>query len=131
MSTCATRSGGTCWPLMSGPAIRDARGKVEGLPAGVRHHGLRHYSASFLIAKGGDVKVVQLRLRHASRAERACHDVLAGQKRCPRLAVEVHIELARPSSSSLLSGTDRATTCYNARNCSAKLVAYTIPRELT
>lgn len=42
------------------------RGKVEGLPAGFRYHGLRHYLASLLIASGADVKTVQARMRHAS-----------------------------------------------------------------
>jgi len=36
------------------------------VPADFRHHALRHYFASLLIALGGDVKVVQARLRHAS-----------------------------------------------------------------
>ncbi|HET6877721.1 MAG TPA: tyrosine-type recombinase/integrase [Jatrophihabitans sp.] len=47
-------------------AVRDARGKVPGLPAAFRFHDLRHYFASLLIASGLDVKVVQARLRHAS-----------------------------------------------------------------
>jgi integrase len=47
-------------------AMRDARGKVEGLPADFRYHDLRHYFASLLIASGLDVKTVQARLRHAS-----------------------------------------------------------------
>ena len=47
-------------------AMRAARGRVEGLPAGFRYHDLRHYFASLLIASGADVKVVQRRLRHAS-----------------------------------------------------------------
>lgn len=47
-------------------AVRAARGKVDGLPAGFRYHDLRHYFASLLIADGADVKVVQARLRHAS-----------------------------------------------------------------
>ena len=47
-------------------AIRTARGKVDGLPAGFRYHDLRHYFASLLIASGADVKTVQARLRHAS-----------------------------------------------------------------
>jgi integrase len=46
--------------------VRDARTKVEGLPAQFRFHDLRHYFASLLIASGLDVKVVQARLRHAS-----------------------------------------------------------------
>lgn len=47
-------------------AIRAARAEVEGLPEGFRHHDLRHFFASALIAAGLDVKVVQARLRHAS-----------------------------------------------------------------
>jgi integrase len=47
-------------------AMRKARQKVVGLPAGFRHHDLRHYFASLLIASGADVKTVQARLRHAS-----------------------------------------------------------------
>ena len=47
-------------------AVREARGKVEGLPEGFRFHDLRHYLASLLIASGADVKTVQARLRHAS-----------------------------------------------------------------
>lgn len=47
-------------------AVRTARGKVGGLPAGFRYHDTRHYLASLLIASGADVKVVQARLRHAS-----------------------------------------------------------------
>jgi integrase len=47
-------------------AVRGARVKVAGLPAGFRFHDLRHYFASLLIASGADVKVVQARLRHAS-----------------------------------------------------------------
>jgi integrase len=47
-------------------AIRSARKKVAGLPEGFRYHDLRHYLASFLIAHGADVKLVQARLRHKS-----------------------------------------------------------------
>jgi integrase len=47
-------------------AVRTARKKVEGLPAGFRYHDLRHYFASLLIAHGSDVKTVQARLRHGS-----------------------------------------------------------------
>ncbi|WP_091248746.1 tyrosine-type recombinase/integrase [Klenkia soli] len=47
-------------------AVRAARPKVAGLPAGFRFHDLRHYLASLLIASGLDVKVVQHRLRHGS-----------------------------------------------------------------
>ena len=39
---------------------------MPGVPADFRYHALRHYFASLLIALGGDVKVVQARLRHAS-----------------------------------------------------------------
>jgi integrase len=42
------------------------RKKVDGLPAGFRFHDLRHFLASYLIASGADVKVVQARMRHAS-----------------------------------------------------------------
>ncbi len=47
-------------------AMRAARKKLQGLPAGFRYHDLRHYFASPLIASGADVKTVQARLRHAS-----------------------------------------------------------------
>jgi integrase len=47
-------------------AVRTARRRVDGLPAGFRFHDLRHYFASLLIASGADVKVVQKRMRHAS-----------------------------------------------------------------
>lgn len=47
-------------------AVRAARAKVAGLPAGFRYHDLRHYFASLLISDGADVKTVQARLRHAS-----------------------------------------------------------------
>jgi integrase len=47
-------------------AMRKARSKAMGLPAGFRYHDLRHYFASLLIADGADVKTVQARLRHAS-----------------------------------------------------------------
>ncbi len=47
-------------------AMRTARAKVDGIPAGFRYHDLRHYLASLLIASGADVKVVQRRMRHAS-----------------------------------------------------------------
>lgn len=53
-------------PWMIERAIRSARTRVDGLPAGFRFHDLRHYYASALIAAGLDVKVVQARLRHAS-----------------------------------------------------------------
>lgn len=46
--------------------FREARAKVVGLPEGFRFHDLRHYFASLLISQGLDVKVVQMRLRHAS-----------------------------------------------------------------
>ena len=46
--------------------MRTARAKVPGLPADFRDHDLRHYFASLLVASGGDVKVVQSRLRHES-----------------------------------------------------------------
>jgi integrase len=47
-------------------AIRSARAKVPGLPPDFRYHDLRHYFASLLIVSGSDVKVVQVRLRHAT-----------------------------------------------------------------
>ncbi|WP_300399900.1 site-specific integrase [Nocardioides sp.] len=47
-------------------AMRTARAKVPGLSPDFRYHDLRHWFASFLIASGADVKVVQARLRHAS-----------------------------------------------------------------
>jgi integrase len=59
-------SGGQLGPWILERAIRAARVKVEGLPAGFRYHDLRHYFASLLIADGHDVKTVQARLRHAS-----------------------------------------------------------------
>ena len=58
--------GGQLAPWALERAIRTARGKVDGLPAGFRYHDLRHYFASLLIASGADVKIVQARLRHAS-----------------------------------------------------------------
>jgi len=53
-------------PWMLDRAMRSARAKVPGLPPDFRCHDLRHYLASLLIASGGDVKIVQARLRHAS-----------------------------------------------------------------
>lgn len=58
--------GGQLGPWTLERAVRAARGKVDGLPAGFRFHDLRHYFASLLIASGANVKVVQARLRHAS-----------------------------------------------------------------
>src|SRR5881275_269086 len=58
--------GGQLGPWALERAMRAARGKVDGLPAGFRYHDLRHYQASLLIASGADVKTVQARLRHAS-----------------------------------------------------------------
>lgn len=46
-------------------AIRDVRGKVDGLPGTFVFHDLRHYFASALIAGGADIKTVQARMRHA------------------------------------------------------------------
>jgi integrase len=43
-----------------------AREQIDGLAAGFRFHDLRHFFASLLIASGGDVKVVQHRLRHTN-----------------------------------------------------------------
>jgi integrase len=47
-------------------AMRNVRGKVEGLPDTFSFHDLRHYLASLLIASGADIKTVQARMRHAS-----------------------------------------------------------------
>lgn len=58
--------GGQVGPWALDRAVRAARGKVDGLPAGFRFHDLRHYFASLLIADGADVKTVQARLRHGS-----------------------------------------------------------------
>jgi integrase len=58
--------GGQLSPWALERAVRTARKKVEGLPAGFRYHDLRHYFASLLIAHGADVKIVQARLRHGS-----------------------------------------------------------------
>lgn len=58
--------GGQAGPWMLDRAVRGARTKVAGLPEDFRFHDLRHYLASLLIASGGDVKVVQARLRHSS-----------------------------------------------------------------
>jgi len=46
------------------PAVQDA-----GLEMGAHFHDLRHYYASLLIRHGESIKVVQLRLGHASAAE--------------------------------------------------------------
>jgi len=59
-------------------AVRTARKKVDGLPAGFRYHDLRHYFASFLIASGADVKTVQARLRHASARPRSTPTATSG-----------------------------------------------------
>jgi integrase len=59
-------AGGMATPRAIETAIKGARQRVDGLPAGFRFHDLRHYFASLLIASGNDVKVVQARLRHAS-----------------------------------------------------------------
>jgi integrase len=40
-----------------------------GLPGAVSYHDLRHYFASLLIRHGESVKVVQVRLGHATAAE--------------------------------------------------------------
>lgn len=61
-----TEFGRSIAPYTIEAAFRRARGSVDGLPAGFRFHDLRHYFASLLIASGLDVKVVQMRLRHAS-----------------------------------------------------------------
>jgi integrase len=62
----AGESGWQLGPWQLERAFREARGRVDGLPAGFRYHDLRHYFASLLIASGANVKVVQARLRHAS-----------------------------------------------------------------
>lgn len=59
-------AGGQVAPWRLERALRAARTKVDGLPAGFRFQDLRHYFASLLIASGADVKVVQARVRHAS-----------------------------------------------------------------
>lgn len=53
-------------PWMVEREVRKHRGHIEGLSDAFRFHDLRHYFASLLIASGLDVKVVQVRLRHAS-----------------------------------------------------------------
>ena len=58
--------GGPASPWANERAVRSARRRVPGLPAGFRFHDLRHYLASLLIGSGADVKVVQARLRHSS-----------------------------------------------------------------
>ena len=55
-----------CGPWLLDRAMRDVRGRVEGLPDGFSFHDLRHFLASLLIASGADIKTVQARLRHAS-----------------------------------------------------------------
>ena len=55
-----------CGPWLLDRAMRDVRGRVEGLPEGFSFHDLRHFLASLLIASGADIKTVQARLRHAS-----------------------------------------------------------------
>ena len=47
--------------------MRRARANVSGLPPDFRSHDLTLYLAGMLIASGADVKVVQARLRHASK----------------------------------------------------------------
>ena len=53
-------------PWMLERAVRAARERVAGLPAGFRYHDLRHYYASLLIDSGANIKIVQARVRHAS-----------------------------------------------------------------
>lgn len=62
----ADEAGGQVGPWKLERAIKGARAKVPGLPAGFRFHDLRHYLASFLINSGADVKKVQARMRHGS-----------------------------------------------------------------
>jgi Phage integrase family len=59
-------------------AMRTARKKVQGLPAGFGYHDLRHYLASLLIASGADVKTVQARPRHASARPRSTLTAISG-----------------------------------------------------
>jgi len=58
--------GGHAAPWTIERTFRVAKTGVGDLPKEFRFHDLRHYFASLLIAHGGDVKVVQARLRHAS-----------------------------------------------------------------
>lgn len=58
--------GGSSSPWALERAMRTARKKIPGLPAGFRVHDLRHTYASLLIASGLDIKTVQTRVRHAS-----------------------------------------------------------------
>lgn len=53
-------------PWMVEREVRKQRGRIDGLSEAFRFHDLRHYFASLLIASGLDVKMVQVRLRHAS-----------------------------------------------------------------
>lgn len=62
----AAEHGKSMAPYTFETRFREAREKIEGLPKGFRFHDLRHYFASLLISQGLDVKVVQMRLRHAS-----------------------------------------------------------------
>jgi site-specific recombinase XerD len=50
--------GGQLSPGAIERGMRKARSEVKGLPAGFRHHDLRHYFASLLIASGADVDTV-------------------------------------------------------------------------
>ena len=52
------------WNLVR--AVRKAKKTVPGLPESFRFHDLRHFLASYLIAEGADVKLVQARMRHGS-----------------------------------------------------------------
>jgi hypothetical protein len=61
--------GGVAAPWAIDRAVRRVRVEA-GLPEGFRFHDLRHWYASLLISSGGDVKVVQARLRHASAKTR-------------------------------------------------------------
>lgn len=47
-------------------AVREARGRVPGLPERFTHHDCRHHYASILIAGGADIKTIQARMRHQS-----------------------------------------------------------------
>ncbi len=86
-------------PWLLQRAIRSARRKVKGLPGDFRLHDARHHYASILIAKGGSVKTVQRRMRHAKAtttldvytdlfdmADQETRDALAGEQRPRKIA---------------------------------------------
>jgi integrase len=55
-----------CGPWIIERAVREVRGKIDGLPEKFSFHDLRHFFASLLIADGKDIKTVQAMMRHAS-----------------------------------------------------------------